>query len=137
MEHIPRAQPRSCMLLDSCLYVLSMNMFVYTVTCTISTTVAISTCTEDTRTSIFNFAGKEGLYCCIDFAAIVCILFVTLLINSCHHSRILIKSQRARALARALRVWCMHMQIIAVDVTNRRDQQKARFIAFVVPFGQP
>ena len=140
MEHIPHAQPRSCMLLDSCLYVLSMNMFVYTVTCTISTTVAISTCTEDTRTSIFNFAGKEGLYCCSDFAAIVCILviiclFVTLLNNSCHHSRILIKSQRA--LARALRVWCMHMQIIAVGVTNRRDQQKARFIAFVVPFGQP
>ena len=33
MEHIPRAQPRSCMLLDSCLYVLSMNMFVFTVTC--------------------------------------------------------------------------------------------------------
>ena len=31
----------------------------------------------------------------------------------------------------------MHMQIIAVGVTNRRDQQKARFIAFVVPFGQP
>ena len=31
----------------------------------------------------------------------------------------------------------MHMQIIAVGVTNRRDQQNARFIAFVVPFGQP
>ena len=31
----------------------------------------------------------------------------------------------------------MHMQIIAVGVTNRRDQQEARFIAFVVPFGQP
>ena len=28
------------------------------------------------------------------------------------------------------------MQIIAVGVTNRRDQQKERFIAFVVPFGQ-
>ena len=27
--------------------------------------------------------------------------------------------------------------IIAVGVTNRRDQQKARFRAFVVPFGQP
>ena len=27
----------------------------------------------------------------------------------------------------------MHMQIIAVGVTNRRDQQKAIFIAFVVP----
>ena len=25
----------------------------------------------------------------------------------------------------------MHMQIIAVGVINRRDQQKARFIAFV------
>ena len=31
----------------------------------------------------------------------------------------------------------MHMQITVVGVTNRRDQQKARFIAFVVPFGQP
>ena len=31
----------------------------------------------------------------------------------------------------------MHMQIIAVGVTNRHDQQKALFIAFVVPFGQP
>ena len=32
---------------------------------------------------------------------------------------------------------CIIMQIIAVGVTNRRDQQKARFIAFVVPFGHP
>ena len=78
-------------------------------------------------------------------------LFVTLLISSCHHSyyqRILIYSQRARAYiiwpvdaiysqrARA-RAGSMHMQIIVVGVTNRRDQQKARFIAFVVPFGQP
>ena len=30
-----------------------------------------------------------------------------------------------------------NMQIIAVGVTNRRDQQKALFIAFVVPCGQP
>ena len=28
MEHIPRVHPRNCMLLESCLYVLSMNMFV-------------------------------------------------------------------------------------------------------------
>ena len=28
MEHIPRAQPRSCMLLEGCLYVLPMNMLV-------------------------------------------------------------------------------------------------------------
>ena len=27
--------------------------------------------------------------------------------------------------------------ILAVGVTNRRDQQEARFIAFKVPFGQP
>ena len=46
-------------------------------------------------------------------------------------------SQRARALARAFRVCPMHMQIIAVGVTNGRDQLKARFIPFVVPFGQP
>ena len=31
----------------------------------------------------------------------------------------------------------MHMQIIDVGVTSRRDQQEARFIAFVVPLGQP
>ena len=30
----------------------------------------------------------------------------------------------------------MHTQIITVGVTNRRDQQKARLIAFVIPFGQ-
>ena len=30
VEHIVRAQPHSCMLLESCLYVLSMNMFVAT-----------------------------------------------------------------------------------------------------------
>ena len=30
----------------------------------------------------------------------------------------------------------MHKQIIAVGVTNRRDKQKARFIAFVVPFAE-
>ena len=103
--------------------------------------VAISTCKGDTRSLSFNFAGRKGLYCCSDFAVIVCIfiycLFVTLLISSlrCHHSRILINSQRARALARAFRIWRMHnMQIIAVGVTNRRDQLKARFIAFVVPF---
>ena len=53
-------------------------------------------------------------------------LFVTLLISSCQDSydnRILINSQRARA----FRIWHMHMQIIAVGVTNRRDQQKVRF----------
>ena len=57
MEQIPCAQLHSCMLLDSCLYVMSMNMFVFTV-------------------------------------------------------------------------------IIAVGMTNRRDQQKTRLIAFVVPFEQ-
>ena len=67
MEHIPRAQPRSCMLLDSCLYVLSMNMLVFTVTCSMH---------RGYTNIIFNFAGKEGLYCCSDFAAIVCILFI-------------------------------------------------------------
>ena len=129
MEHIPRAQPRGCILLDSCLYVLSMNMFVYTVTRSY-----IYMHRRYTNNN-FQFCRKEGLYCCSDFAAIVCILFyclfVTLLINSCYHSRILIKSQRACAFARACRVWRMHMQIIAVGVTNRRDQQKSRFIAFL------
>ena len=38
------------------------------------------------------------------------------------HSR---NSQRARALARAFRIWRMHiMQIIAMGVTNKRDQKK-------------
>ena len=43
----------------------------------------------------------------------------------------------ALASAQAFRIWRMHiiMQIIAVGVTNS-DQQKARFKAFVVPFGQ-
>ena len=31
----------------------------------------------------------------------------------------------------------MHMQIIAMGVTNRRDQQKEQFIAFMVLLGQP
>ena len=44
-----------------------------------------------------------------------------------------IASVRVRVRERAV---CI-MQIIAVGVANRRDQQKARFIAFVVPFGQP
>ena len=112
-------------------YFLSMNMFVFTVTC------SFFTCTEDTRSLIFNFAGKEGLVSyCVYF--IHC-LFVTLLISNCHHSRILIDSQRARALARAFTMHSAYhdnMQIIAVGVANRRDQQKARFMAFVVPFRQ-
>ena len=32
---------------------------------------------------------------------------------------------------------CIIMQITGVGVTNRRVQQKAKFIAFAVPFGQP
>ena len=53
------------MLPDSCLYVLSMCL---------QLPVAISVCTEDTRSLIFNFAGKEGLCCCIDFAAVFYLL---------------------------------------------------------------
>ena len=73
------------------------------------------------------------------FAAIVCILtclFVTLssLICSCHREYLSIGS--VRVFVRAVN-WRMHMQIIAVGVTNRRDQQKARFTAIVVPCGQP
>ena len=71
------------------------------------------------------------------FAAIVCILYACLfltlssLICSCHREYLSIGS------VRVLVNWRMHMQIIAVGVTNRRDQQKARFIAFVTPCGQP
>ena len=83
MEHIPRGQPRSCMVLDSCLYALSMNMFVLPVN------IYIATCTGDTRSLIFNSAEREGLYCCSDIAAIVCILLLPLLISSCHHSQLL------------------------------------------------
>ena len=82
----------------------------------------------------FNFAGRETKE--IVGSAVVLILqplcvfyFVTLLISSCQHSFItaceyLINSQRALALA--FRIWRMHMHIIAVDVTNRRVQQKAQ-----------
>ena len=52
-------------------------------------------------------------------------LFVTILIIQLPAFNI----QRARVRER------IHMQIIAVGVTNRRDQHKARFIAFVDPFG--
>ena len=107
MEHIPRAQPCSC------LYVMSPCL---------QLPVAISTYIEDTRSI---FAGKEELCCCSDFAAIfIYCLFLTLLISSlrCHHS---INSHRAHALARAFRIWRMHMQIIAVGVTNRRDQTRS------------
>ena len=60
-------------------------------------------------------------------------LLVTLLISSlrCHHS---INSQCARALARVFRIWRMHTQIIAVGVTNRRDQQKSAIYSFRGPF---
>ena len=68
MEPIPRVQPRSCMLLDSCLYVLSMNMFVFTVT------FSYNTYMHRGYTTII--AEKEGLCCLSDFAAIVCILFL-------------------------------------------------------------
>ena len=68
MEHIPRPQSRSSILLESCLYVLSMNMFVLPV-----------------------YLHVQG-----------------------------IRDHFGRK--------------IAVGGTNRRDQQKARFIAFVVPF---
>ena len=132
MEHIPRAQPRNCML-----HARQLLMFCPRTCLCLRLPVALSTCTEDTRSLIFNFAGKEGLVCCSNFCS-YCVyfihcLFVTLLISNCHHSRVLITSQRARALARAL---IMHMQIIAVGVTNTRHQQKARFITFVVAFGQ-
>ena len=77
----------------------------------------------------FNFAGRE-IVGSADFAAIVCILLsiCDTLISMQFPS--FMNSQRARARH-------VHMQIIAVGVTNRRDQQEARFIAFVVPFGRP
>ena len=82
-------------------------------------------------TIIFNFAGREREFLLCYFAAIVilCIiycLFVTLLISSCHHSYYLriFNSQCVRAYG----LWCTHMQIIAVGVANRRDQQKEQFV---------
>ena len=62
-----------------------------------------------------------------------CLYFVTLLISMSFMNI----DQCQRACARALRICRMHMEMITLGVTNRRDQQEARFIAFVVPFGQP
>ena len=60
MEHIPRAQPHRCMLLENCLNVLpmSMNMFV----------LFVYLHAQGIH------AGREGLCCCSDLVAIVCIL---------------------------------------------------------------
>ena len=90
--------------------------------------------------TIINFQEEKGsaVVVIIVHVYFTYCLLVTLMISSCHHSyylRILINSQRA--CARAFRIWRVHIQIIAVGVTNRRDQQKMRFIAFADPFGQP
>ena len=76
--------------------------------------VAISTCADQ-------FCRKKGSAVVVILQPSHCVycLFMTLLISSCHHSRIYINSQRARALQN----WRMYMQTIAVGVTNRRDQQ--------------
>ena len=39
--------------------------------------------------------------------------------------------------ARAFRIWCMYMQIIAVGVTNRCVQQKTKESAILIFRGQP
>ena len=74
MEHIPRAQPRSC------LYALSQCFIQLPVPDTrsilqekkSSAVVVISTA----RGYTINLAGKAELCCYSDFAAIVCILFI-------------------------------------------------------------
>ena len=61
VEHIARVQPRSCMLLDSCLYVLSTCLcYLY----------MHRGCMH--RGCMINFAGREGLCDCSDFVAIKC-----------------------------------------------------------------
>ena len=59
MEHIPRAQPRSCMLLESCLaisvvYVLSINMFVLP-----AYIIYMHRAGDSYTRLLFNFAGRE------------------------------------------------------------------------------
>ena len=82
MEHIPRAQLRSCMLLESCLG------FVYEHVCA----TCVSTCTGDTCTIInFQFCKKrKDLMLYRYYLQPLCVFYllpiVTILIISCHHS---------------------------------------------------
>ena len=132
--HTPCAATLSCMLLESCLAIVYKHVCI---------------------TYTFQFCRKRmgivgsAVYVAVILSAIVhCMyfmhcLFVTLLISSCHHSyhqRILIYSQRARACRRLVwhqraraRASRMHMQIIAVGVTNRRYQQKSTIYSFRGP----
>ena len=114
MEHIPRAQPRSC------LYALSLCL---------QLPVAISTYKEDTR-SILQEKQSSAVLVILQQ---LCVFYLLPILDTlrCHHS---INSQRARALARAFRIWRMHMQIIAVGVTNRRDQTRSAIYSFRGPF---
>ena len=71
MKHIPRAQPRNCMLLDSCLCIVHEHVRVYSYL-----QLYLHAQRIHRRLLIFNFAGKEELCCCSNSAAIVCILFI-------------------------------------------------------------
>ena len=73
MEHIPRAQPRSCLYaLSLCLQLPVPDTRSILQEKKSSAVVVISTA----RGYTINFAGKAELCCYSDFAAIVCILFI-------------------------------------------------------------
>ena len=87
-----------------------------------------------------NFAGKEELCCCSDFAAIVCILFIA---YSWHfwlavYVAIIrsIASVLVRLRERSKYGACICKELLWVWLIGV-TKQEARFIAFVVPFGQP
>ena len=108
MEHIPRAQSRSC------LYALSQ---------------CLQLPVPDTRSLLLEKQSSAVIV----ILQQLCVFYLLPILDTlrCHHS---INSQRARALARAFRIWRMHMQIIAVGVTNRRDQTRSAIYSFRGPF---
>ena len=128
MEHIPRAQPRSCLYaLSQCLQLPVPDTRSILQEKKSSAVVVIST--EDTRSILLEKQSSAVIV----ILQQLCVFYLLPILDTlrCHHS---INSQRARALARAFRIWRMHMQIIAVGVTNRRDQTRSAIYSFRGPF---
>ena len=73
MEHIPRAQPCSCMLLECCLYMYVCLRTCMLVICIMYTHMGYTIINSEScrKRKEINY----WLCCCSDFAAIVCILF--------------------------------------------------------------
>ena len=85
----------------------------------------ISTCTGDAQLILQEEKGSAVVVICSHCMYFIYCLFVTLWFAVAIASFISwsIANVRMRVCER---IWRMHMQIIAVGVTNRRDQQKAR-----------